>query len=171
MKPVVQIVGLQRSGTNWLACLLANNYDALVLSETKHDFPSTFRFREDLTGVVVIYKRLDHWLNSIARFPATLPQQYPAIYHNGALDMVAAARLYDDFYTQWGQYPRVCLVAYEDLLDRADTMTAAIAQRFGLAPIGRKEFYDKGPQWDRMNQGKIDFYLSRGDFACHTKPF
>ena len=111
------ILGLQRSGTTWLGHLLGNNFKVEVSGNGKHDLPGEYEHLHD-GPVYLIRKRLDHWLNSIARRSETLPGTHPEIYPDGKLSMYKAAQLHERFYREWlNLYAYdVQPVSYEEIL-------------------------------------------------------
>lgn len=153
----VQIIGLPRSGTRWLAMLINNNYDAVALKTGKHDLPGGYPFKPvDL--VLAIRKRFDHWMGSILRTPVNMPETHPEIYYDGELNPLDAVKLHARFYREWREngHAPVVEIAYEDLLrhTRECLTDVAKAVEFGRTTT---EFNNNGP--DRLPEWRRTMYL------------
>ncbi len=156
-----QVVGLQRSGTTWTEGIISNNFGVGIHNSGKHRFPaehSGLRERRADTRIVV-RKRLDHWLKSIARLPATLPKMHPEIFNDAGLDMYRAAELHERFYKEWAEYGPIW--EYEDLLRDPVGFLSGLALANHLKRIP-SEWKLGGPTLDRMNASKNAYYLGTG---------
>ena len=110
----LQVIGLQRSGTNFLENIIRNNFDILVVRGSrdfsfKHGFPNekyisengkfnTINIENIEKGnpfIVLINKIYPVWLDSIKKFPADLYIQRPSL-KNTDLES-----FHSDFYEQW----------------------------------------------------------------------
>ena len=112
----VQVVGLQRSGTNWIQDLIARNFDVTMDRGFKHFLPgeTTNPNGHDADIYVVVEKRLDHWLNSVYRWPVDMPKCRPECYHkDGSLRWVRAAAIHQIFNRAWRKArPNALFVRY-----------------------------------------------------------
>lgn len=153
----VQIIGLPRSGTRWLAMLVSNNFAVDVRKLDKHDFPAECH-RKDGSVVLAIHKRIDHWLNSIQRNPVNLPETRPALFGNGELVPSEAVDLYNSYYGAWMDEPDVIFVDYTALLKRPVTILEGIAALHGWGRHPAQEWNFQGPE--HMSAAKRAFYLN-----------
>lgn len=98
---MIKVIGLQRSGTNWLTELLDLNFDEKVFKEPmdpffKHSLPyddvvllnSGKMVRQEQPRDVdckkiLIYKPVDKWLESIEKNPADLKYKKPGVFEGG----------------------------------------------------------------------------------------
>jgi hypothetical protein len=156
---LVKVVGLQRSGTNWLERLLANNYGVRITAKGKHRLPHEgphFPERwQACDAVIVIRKRVDHWMDSTQRTFGYLRSQRPELF-DGDTATDRAAQFHKRYYDEWHGQPGVYSVEYEDLLRNPEKELTAIAEHFGFRRVG-VEWNLNGPNWS----GKRDYYLDR----------
>lgn len=150
----IKVVGLQRSGTNYLTELLKANFEANVYDDPlqpffKHAFPKQTRIQlnsgviydtpmypKDYTEVKVVFvhKKFRHWFKSIERFEADLKIKQPSLYNReGELCRSKAEQLHDSFYNAWTQYADV-VVPYESLIKDLTGTLDDIAMVLGIKP-------------------------------------
>lgn len=102
-KPIA-IVGLQRSGTNYLEAVLLGMYGAERLMNPfwKHAFPGEFPAEHlDQTTVVLLARHPVLWLNScLEHYPADLMDKRYALFEGVGREAGYAA-LYNKFYGEW----------------------------------------------------------------------
>jgi hypothetical protein len=137
----LKVVGLQRSGTNYLTELLKINFTEFVFTDPldpffKHSMPQetfvrlptgTYKFPFPLTtncNIIHIKKTKEHWLRSIKNNPMDLYQKRPGI-HSMEGD------LYDCFVHNWSS---VYTVQYENLLNNFQLEMCKIQEHFHLDP-------------------------------------
>ena len=141
MSNPIQVVGLQRSGTNFLTEILRNGQEKRKVLETgnniyawKHALPHESKLtsvscttvqeaisKEEGLNIALLSKHPLWWLSSIMnRNPADLKKHRPYIYNeNGDIDAVKAISFYVDFYRAWlASFPegKVFHFRYEDFL-------------------------------------------------------
>ena len=156
-RPVVQIVGLQRSGTRWLSLLVANNYAVDVIKTGKHHMPGEYQHSET-DATLVIWKRFDHWLCSALRTPVNLPDQRREMYDGGRLVTTRAAELYSDFYSSWVKAGNVLMVSYSNLLADPQGVLGKIAKELGWRRQSPQGIWrPDGP--DQLKDWRRDMYL------------
>lgn len=156
----VHIIGLQRSGTSWLAQLITHNYQAEPLIHKKHNLPG--EGIDDADMVLVIQKRLDHWLNSVSRNTANLWQMRPEMFtqtNPNYMDQFKAVRLYERFYREW-LAEDVCHIWYHDLLAAPEKVLTGLGLK-----RNEKPFTLAGDRYRRINDARREFYLDEGRFS------
>ncbi len=139
----VKIIGLQRSGTNWLSQLIKVNLDIDVYTDPllpffKHALPDESEIviqstnKSVITPVpaeyiadhpdelfIVIYKPRKAWLESIERKKVDLQQKRPFLFDNeNNLVHEEAAKFYDNYMKAWLDLcqPNLLIVSYLDVL-------------------------------------------------------
>jgi hypothetical protein len=119
----------------------------------------------------VIRKRLDHWLNSMARFPGQMHIMRPELFKDGEFDMIAGAKHYADFYEAWRESPpgQVHFIDYERLLAGPESILRNLQELYRLERRGDEWVWGK-EIFGYMPQHKIDYYLSQGEFAPKPGP-
>lgn len=175
---VVQVVGLQRSGTNFLSTSLEqsqNTYSVVGTGDNfytwKHALP-----REDKKGnkeyatvlesvvsnkdlrIILLSKHPLWWLSSILnRNPADLMVHRKNILdENGKIDPLKSFRFYLDFYKSWKmsfEKNKVIHVRYEDFLGDFDQALEALSESLGMVLVSK-------PKLDTM---KVKY--SKGSFS------
>lgn len=132
----VKVIGLQRSGTNWLTELVRHNFDVKVHEGWdctygwKHALPSEtmmvhkdgrvsnwglpmgqlVQWVDDLL-VLVVVKDLDSWKKSITKNRAGLKQKRQWCFRDGYLDLDIATRFYYQYINDW---QRISVSHYSD---------------------------------------------------------
>jgi hypothetical protein len=160
--PLIQIAGLQRSGTGWIRRLLESNFALKVRSHHKHEMPNAYywnvspkptrTFVEDLeierALAVVVRKHFSAWVESVNRVPGILKPLYTSITDKAgfipAVRMRAARDLHWQYYAEWRDYPqRAVIVQYED----------ALADTAGFLEWLREEYRlpTKASEWDLID--------------------
>lgn len=140
---MIKVIGLQRSGTNYLTELLKLNFEDHVYSNPlepffKHSFTyetlvtlkNKIHLQKEPYKIqcykIVIKKTLKQWLRSINRNPADLYQKRPYLKNNDVLP-----GLYDAFYNSWSNE---FTVNYKDLLLNLQAELTRIQKHFNLTP-------------------------------------
>ena len=165
----LQVIGLQRSGTSWLHTLLAKNFTNCTARVIKrHRFPGENHdgWAQDAI-YFVIRKRLDHWLNSMARFPGQMQLLRPELFRDGEFDMEAGAEFYSNFYHAWQNNSPgpVHFIDYERLLANPRSILVNLQELYRLERRDDTEWMWGKEIFGYMPQQKIDYYLSAGEFA------
>ena len=135
--------------------LVSNNYCVELHKPGKHNLPWEYFYP---TGAVylVIYKRIDYWLNSIQRNAVNLPEMRPKMYNNGELVISKAVELYGDFYDAWAKEKTV-MVDYTELLRGPQGVVARIAREHNWGRHPGQEWNLAGP--DKFSTVKRAYYL------------
>jgi hypothetical protein len=158
-RKLVKVIGLQRSGTNWLERLLSNNYGVRITPKGKHRLPFEGPHFPDrwqaCDAVLVIRKRVDHWMDSTQRTFGYLRSQRPELF-DGDLVTDRAAAFHGRYYNEWHAQPDVYCLEYEDLLRDPVKELTAIGEHFGWRHT-RQEWNLDGPNWS----GKREYYLDQ----------
>lgn len=148
--PRVKVIGLQRTGTNYLEQLIETNTDAEVLLGSKptsmrpiwkHAPPSQeAAARLSASGAIAVLVARDPWSWLLSLHAPGAPswrrhmaRQQPELFRGGALDAAAALEHYVRFYRGWTQ-AGLPFVRLEDL----PAALPALATRLGLALRGRR---------------------------------
>ena len=176
----IQIVGVERSGTTWLTCLLHNNFaDCWPRWENKHDLPAGLNnfgqrvtIGEQLTArnaaVVAIKKPVDKWLRSICRNPAGLQQRHEELYDGQEIDPIRAKEYHERFYREWAECGvRYYEISYIDLLREPPKILTMLAAKLGLRFNG-PPWNLKGTDW-RWNERRKEYYLD-GNCTLTSQP-
>ena len=161
----VQVLGLQRSGTNFLTEILKNGQSAYKIVETgeklffwKHALPEdkhqynkqfstpvqTVLESPDLS-VIFISKHPYWWLSSILkRNPADLQRYRPQIFDDGFINPLKAIDLWAHYYRVWSEVlkEKFINVQYEKLLSDTPTELQKI-QSFLRCPINFNSSLDE----------------------------
>ena len=145
---------------------MANNYNVNILNRHKHKLRDEVDEWKPADLVLCIRKRVDHWLNSLHRNPATFPQMRPAFWSDGEINAAPTA-FYALFYADWENQPGVQCLDYAALLADPERVLDNIAVAAGIQRINAP-WNENGPQWDKMNDAKRDFYLERGIWEPRT---
>ncbi len=154
----IMVVGLQRSGTNWIAELLRSNTDAYIPYTDdnnnifwKHAFPDESGrarvnriFKDPIDALrrlnaycFVVYKRPENWIDSVKnRNPADLFTTRKArLSKEGSL--VQFARFYCDYLNRWrsamSTYNRIVFLNYEVILANPGSLFDVIPSLKGLS--------------------------------------
>lgn len=156
--PTLLVVGLQRSGTNFVTEIVRNSLDGVRIIDTgsreffwKHALPqesganvsrgfqSPEHAIESVSNlhVVVVSKHPLSWIASISvRDSADLRYQRPNLFDEAdAIDAEAAVSFYARFHEEWRsvkQSNRITFVRYEDALFDATAMCGKIARSIGV---------------------------------------
>ncbi len=174
----IQVVGLQRSGTNFLTEILRNGQKKRRVLETgnniyawKHALPHESKLtsvrcatvqeavsKERGLNIALLSKHPLWWLSSIMnRNPADLRKHRPYIYNeNGDIDAVKAISFYIDFYRAWlTSFPaeKVFHFRYEDLLKD-------LKAEF----LNLNDFFEIDLDFD-LNADDINVKYSKGSFS------
>lgn len=138
----VKVIGLQRSGTNWLTQLIKINlnievYENHIIPFFKHAFPSEHQLKlyitkEQITTempikyialhpeelFIMVYKPLSKWIASIKKNKVDLPSKHPEIYKNDILDEEAARDLWKYYMQMWEKIklPNFHIILYDEVL-------------------------------------------------------
>lgn len=179
---MIKVIGLQRTGTNWVQHLLAANFTeevefhgekpcwkhALPLEVSSAEFDSLRRFR-----IILVAKRPEAWFYSICRvkraaWKAQMARRRPGLFKAGEIDPLPAAKLYEQFYSAWLarlKGLRGVFVRYEDLLRSPDGSLARIGAQLGLDAVsGGIRSVGTVPQSRRWSSELTVFYLG-SDFG------
>jgi len=186
----VKIIGLQRSGTNYLENLVKLNFrDAHVYGPGdisicwKHGMPTEKTLYETgdrpLTGmgitnivdnnvhVILIEKPKRAWIDSMKRNKVDLEEKRPRLYKNGNINEVDALKFHDKFHKDWisalsTHNVKFIHVNYIDLLEDYERKLAEIQVAFKLTPSLPK-FNDvhKVLQSSKFNAAKKEEYIKK----------
>jgi hypothetical protein len=177
----LHILGLQRSGTNYLASLLKDNLHVNVLPSGdrsicwKHALPSEPTpqqcsaaegvIRHSKVFIALVAKHPLHWVASITlRNPQDLFLKRKALLNDGLPSLSHVCALYENFYRSWldildgrGRY---CLVRYEELLAAPATGIRNFATALGMRPPPSMVSINAVPYSGRRDQDNLAYYLN-----------
>lgn len=169
----IQIIGLQRTATNYLERLIRNNFyvnvyprvskeqpvkvDSLVW---KHCLPSSEilnKLQDEDVLVLIIKKELSKWLLSIQSRPVDIGIKYPEYYPGNLTD------LYNKFYTNWEKaaLKHKELIQYTELLNSHTDVLEYLEDKYSLKrrDLEFKNIF-KVPQSDQFTDERRRYYLS-----------
>ena len=135
--------------------LINNNYSVTALRTNKHCTPGEYPSKP-IDLVLAIWKRFDHWLNSIKRNPVNLPEMRPELFDDGELIVNRCLELWDRFYEEW-IYRDAIMIPYHDLLRNPE----AALERYGGANRWHRtsnEWNNQGP--DKLPEWRREMYLA-----------
>lgn len=136
----VKIIGLQRSGTNYLEELIRKNFEVFVYDHPlypffKHAGPQDRTLLLDNGEklyteppvrclpfyhvlYIVIEKNVNKWMYSVKRSNTNLLLKHPEIFEGNVLHMQKAREFHTSYYNAWKalNYPNLFHVTYEDLI-------------------------------------------------------
>ncbi len=160
----VQVVGLQRSGTNWIQELIGCNFDVTVLYGYKHFMPD--ELESDADVYVIIKKRLDHWLNSVFRWGVDLKKMRGELYDRDELRLPDAAALWSHFHDVWMEHkPGALHITYEDTLANPVSFLGAFASHAKTPSRGTWIIPERVHLSVPMTENRRDYYLDQGEFV------
>lgn len=155
----VKILGLQRSGTNWLTQLVKKNLDVQVYEDPLQPFFKHALPFEDSVVVrssnekvktpvpekyiqsnpdelfIVVYKPAELWVKSIEKKRVDLEQKRPFIFDtNGAIDKQEALLFWNSYMKAWTdlQFPNLVVVSYLDVLENFTQLLAYLVMNSGI---------------------------------------
>lgn len=172
---MIKVVGLQRSGTNYLTELLKENFKDDVAGYLypfwKHSFPHETRVylqngkifkqpKPHISGCrkILICKSFKHWFESVKRNPADLKQKRPEIFKENEIDIFEAEELYRDFMSDWSYFVDYT-ISYEYLISDFDKALKDIQRVFKLEPKGKFKDIKKVPHSKEFTEEKRKYYL------------
>lgn len=151
----IKVIGLQRSGTNYLQELIKINLNILVFGNPlepffKHAFPNENIiklvksiyitpipqvFIKNNLGIlfVLIKKNRNKWLMSVENYCADLNQKHGELFNNGVLDKEKAGIFYDNYHSAWENIdsPNLIILDYKDIL----LNFKKVLESFNIQPI------------------------------------
>ncbi len=179
--PEVKIMGLQRSGNNWLNSLLKKNYyvklSDSVTSGWKHD-----RYDPDILGreinLIIICKHPLCWLPSIWRYRG---ERVEVDFDRYIQQTPGEVEWWDELYRHWLDVKlktrRKFIVQYEFLLQYTESTCKLIATFFGLQRLDTSFYNPRCRMTTKNSEGDQPFlpeyyqdqtYLSEyGESALH----
>jgi hypothetical protein len=177
------VLGLQRSGTNYLESLLRMNFKNLsvVPGSTKycwkHGLPHE-KYRYDKASnkthienlinnkpiVVIVRKKYELWLESLNKYSADF------IYHRKGLlenpDKTELKQFHEEFHIEWEKELiandiKFIVIEYIDLVKDYKKVLETIANEFGVIPKGEYADISKVYQSQPVDQAKKDLYIKK----------
>lgn len=156
-----KIIGLQRTGTNWLEHLIYDNFNVKVYFAGdlricfKHAMPDEYLFSKSKENIInqktkvidsvindssllciIIIKDPLLWLNSIHSNQVDLSFYRPQIFRNKKIVDIKALDLYFNFYEKWSfyikKYKNITLISYHDLLFETENTLNKLSLEFKL---------------------------------------
>jgi hypothetical protein len=175
--PLIQIAGLQRSGTRWVTMLLRDNFALTIRSHHKHEGPNnvywnvsprpTHTFIQDLQAesarAIVVRKHFDKWVESVNRVPGILKPLYTGITDNvGRIPeglLHNARELHERYYSEWREYPETAIIVqYEDAFADPEGFLEWVRGEYDLPRKADK--WDLGDTW--LEGPERERYLPNG---------
>lgn len=183
----IKILGLQRSGTNWIEFLIRRNLDVYVYSSPlvpffKHALPDESIINRYKSGelvitevpsqyvhdnpdelFIIIRKPLDKWIASIRRNPADLHQKRPEIFSAAGVDIKKAGELYTGYHSGWMALnaPNVLFTDYVGVLKDYSSFLELLVLKYNIRPLANhwKNVY-KVPHSGKFTSKQRKRYLS-----------
>lgn len=139
----VKVIGLQRSGTNWLTELIKLNFNVAVYDDPanpffKHALPGEYQFEEFGSGklittemplqyialhhdefFILIFKPIEKWILSIKNNRVDLHQKRPELFNaDNSVNEQKAVEFYKHYHQLWFKVdlPNLMFILYDDLL-------------------------------------------------------
>ena len=153
--------------------LTVNKFGDPVSAFRKHETPGHHdeQLRPKTLLHVVCRKRLDHWLNSLARAPKVLAvdKAHPKLFKSGSLDMYAATEMHRTFYQAWFAYFKehdspYIIAQYEEVLTDPAAFLDVVAARLNIERRIWKMETDIGNQ-NVFPRERKSFYLGVGAWS------
>lgn len=155
----IKVIGLQRSGTNWIEQLIRLNMDIIVYDDPivpffKHALPNEYEIQAYREGKMVntfipvdyidshpkelfilVKKPVDKWIISIRKNHADLQMKHPEIFPegiNGNYNLLQ--RYYRVYHNYWQSIPHdnLLIVNYIDVLEDIDFLADTLLRKYGL---------------------------------------
>ena len=167
----IHVVGLQRSGTNFLSNLLLQGFGDLVTQSGdksifwKHSFPGEIDGSQIESGenqLVLVTKHPVHWLSSIAA--ANKHDLFTRRFNSQEPDLIALVDIYNRFHRAWATYlsanTRLMHLRYEDCLFSPELAVKAVGERIGRGYSSPIVLPSRVPYSDKFSKDKKDSYLA-----------
>lgn len=174
---MIKVVGLQRSGTNYLTELLKENFKDDVAGYLypfwKHSLPNETKIKLNEGGyhtqpkpiecncqIVLIYKPFDIWFKSVKRNQADLKIKRPEVFVDGKLNEHECFKFHSNYHFIWFRYADYKM-NYITLLEDYDKELSKLSEILNIKPNFKSIFVDvkKVPHSKEFTEEKRKYYL------------